>query len=145
MKFQLKGHTGSGSAHAPINFDSLHWYDHTPLQFRTTLYPVLKKPEPFDTEKRKRLELTWYHWIFYKGSELFQFHSYSEYFISEPEITPTPEQLKEMVIDSHNYLRQSFEERRKEFFIFEPLEQISEDTIQQTANQLHSFLLQQPQ
>jgi hypothetical protein len=141
MKFELKGHSGSGSAHVPINFDNLHWYDHTPLQFRTTVNPILTKPDLSDEGKRKKFELTWKHWIFYKGSELFEFYSYSTYYIDEISTPPTNEQLRDVIVAGHNHLRTSFEARRREFSIFEPIAEISEDTIQQTADQLHSFLL----
>lgn len=142
MKIELKRHTGSGSSHVPLNFTNLTWYDNTPFNFRTNLIPVLKKADPLDKLQRVQLELIWKHWIFFKGSELFEFHSYSEYYLSETDIPAASEQLVDIIKQSHAYLKNAFKERRKEFYIFEPMTDLDEDTIQQTVSQLSSFLRQ---
>lgn len=142
MKIQLKGHTGSGSSHVPLNFINLGWYDNTPFNFRTNLIPVLKRPDHNDILQRVQLELTWKHWIIFKGKELFEFHSYSEYYLSETSIEATIEQLENIIIESYSYLKKSFEERRKEFYIFEEMKDLDESAIFQSVSQLNSFLNQ---
>lgn len=141
MTFDSLGSTGWGSSHCPVNFDNLHWYDHTPLNFRLYFNPVLRAADYFEKDKREWLEITWRYWIFYKGSELFEFKSYYSCKVAEFETPPTQEQLAEIVKNSYKALKDTFEERRGDYHIFEPIGDISLDTIEQTVNQLSEVLL----
>ncbi|SRR5260221_1143842 len=143
MQFDKVVPSGSGSSHVPINFEDMSWFDGTPFKFKKILHPTVKEAANYETDKRKRLELVWYYWILFKGSELFQFHSYSQTCISEEETEPTNEQLKELIITSYKHLQRWFEERRTEYLIFQPIEDISPDTIEQTVHQLKEVLLPQ--
>ena len=71
MIFDKLVSTGSGNSYAPINFEDMKWFDGTPFTFRAILYPLIKNAANYDEDKRKRLELTWYYWIFFKGFNLF--------------------------------------------------------------------------
>ena len=145
MQFDTLRTSGSGSSHVALNFQDMGWYDHTPFTYRTVMHPYLREPSKHWGEGRERLDLTWHHWIFFKGAEVFRFHSYSETYISEKEIAPTLEQLAELVGNSFKQLQSNWEERRGEYFILPAVPDISPDTIQQTAFQLMVAFLPEPE
>lgn len=132
MQFSRMISNGSGSSHVQLNFDDLRWYDGTPFQFQKSFQPTIKE---------NILDITWYHFIYFKGGQLFKFHSYSQAQISDDEIAPTDEQIKELIIISHKHLQQWFEERRGEYVILPPIQDISPDAIEKTVPLLKEVLL----
>ncbi len=141
MKFDIVDTSGSGSSHTPINFENMSWYDSTPFEFRTILTPAFKEPGIYDNDKRKKLDLNWHHWIFFKGSELFMFHSYSHSYVTDEETLPTIDQLKLLIIKSFSHLQKSFDERRKEFNVLPVIGDLSQDTVEHTVFQLLAIFL----
>lgn len=144
MQFDKIYCSGSGSGHVPLNFEDMSWYDGTAFNFRTVIFPSIKPGATNEQEKRKRLDLTWYHWVIFKGSVLFDFKSYSHTYISEEEILPTIEQLKPLISGSFKHLQTDFDARRGEYRILPAIEDISPDTIEQTAFQLMGVFLPEP-
>jgi hypothetical protein len=67
--------------------------------------------------------------------------------IKKPGLTNifSTDRITELISGSFKHLQKAFEERRKEFRILPPVEDISPDTIEQTAFQLMAIFLPEPE
>ena len=135
MIFTQKGGTGYGSSYSGT-FENLSWYDGSPFEWRRFIYPIVKETIDIDNIQQRRLEITWYFYVFFKGNEVYQFHSYYEYYISQLDIMPSADQLHDIVLKSHEYLMKSFEGRRKEHNLLPPITPLSSEAIEQSLAHL---------
>ena len=143
MKFTIKGGSGSGSNY-PGNFEDLSWYDGSPFRWGKFMRPALRKALDFETNQDIKLEANWFYKVFFKGSEIYNFHTYFEYCISEVDTPPTDQQLRDVIKKSHEYLVMLFNERRKEHPILGEISPLPEEAILQTVDHLRQVLLDLP-
>jgi hypothetical protein len=145
MKFINYGSSGFGSSHTPIALEDLSRFETDNIKYWKAFHPVIRKPLDFERDKNLKIDSTWHFYIFYGGVEIFRFKSYHDFGIIEMESPIDNEELKKIVLVSHDTLRNRFEEIREEFPIFAAIGEISDDTIQRTADQLREVLLAQQQ
>ncbi len=140
MVFNRKGGTGYGSSY-PGDFDDMSWYDGSPFHFKEIFWPALKQPFNLGETQYHRLEATWYYFLLFKGHQVYEFHSYYEWYIEDFSTAATNEQIKEIVLLSHEYLAKCFETRRKEHKILPAISVLSDSAIEQSTDRLLELLL----
>ena len=144
MKFTPESSYGFGSA-TSLTDEDVRQLNKSSLQYRTILYSFVRPTAEYESDKNPKLDTTWYHFIFFRGGEIYEFRSYKDFIITETDIEETDQDLTNIVKATHNLLRKNFEERRIEYPIFDSISEISDDTIQQTVRQLRTSLLQRQQ
>ncbi|WP_276501940.1 hypothetical protein [Terrimonas pollutisoli] len=145
MKFTPSSSDGFGSSHTPSNFEDLSWFDKTHIRHRTIFRPYIKKPAEFEIDKNPKLDTMWYYYIFFRGVEIYQFHSSKDFTVTEIDTPATDDDLKNIIKLTHNILRKNFEERRKEFPMFDSIGDVPLNTIEEIVPQLQEVLLQTPE
>jgi hypothetical protein len=140
MKFIRIGIDGSGSSHTPLTLQENHIVGSGKLQHYKFFAPAIRKTSVLNPDRRPTLEIQWKYFIVYVDVQLYEFHAYNDFDIEEQEIPATNEQLEEIVRITHKYLVKTFEEKRIEFPVFPPIEEISVNAIHDTAEMLREAL-----
>ena len=141
MKLIPNGADGYGSTHVQANFDDFSWYDKNYIQFKSFFNPVIRQAADFEIDKSPRLTTMWYYYIFFKGAEVYQFHSSKDFMITEIDTPSTDEHIREVIEFSHKALIRNFENRRKEIPVFDSILPVSEEVIEETVPLLREVLL----
>ena len=142
MKFTPESSYGFGSA-TSLTQEDLISLSKSSLQYRTMLHTFIRPRAEHEADKNPKLDTTWYHFIFFNGGEIYEFRSYMDFIITDVNVEATDEDISGIIKTTHSLLIKNFEERRIEYTIFDPIAEISDDTIQQTVYQLRIVLLQQ--
>ena len=124
------GQTVSISALEKANFD----------ENENILYKTSCTFSIVDEKNEEIIQAKWLLLIFYNGNEIFKFDTMEKLNITDKEVPPTNDQLKDLVKITYSYLQKAFDQRREEFKMFDSLVNIHCDTIDQYQNQLrHIF------
>jgi hypothetical protein len=139
MRFTSVGRFGASSNHTPQIFIDMSWWDGTPLQNDIVASPRITTPDKNDIDKRDILKFNWVNITRFKGQQVYYSDAESKYYIDEPDIPPTDEQLIDIMNSSYRYLKETFKGRREEHFILPVIEDMSPDTIRRTLSLLREL------
>jgi hypothetical protein len=140
MKFKPENPNGFGSSTPLVNED-FNKIAASNLRYQTFFHAYIRRK--LDTDKNHKLDTTWYHFVFLNGVEIYQFRSYKDFEITEIDNDATKNDLVDVVKLTHRLLIKNFESRIAEYEIFNPIDQISDDAILNTVDQLQEVLLEQ--
>ena len=129
------GQTVSTSALEKVNFDG-----NENIIYETSCTFSIVDGKNDEIIKVEKLQANWLLLIFYNGNEIFKFDTMEKLNITDKEVPPTNDQLKDLVKITYSYLQKAFDQRREEFKMFDSLVNIHCDTIDEYQNQLrHIF------
>ena len=129
MKFKNLGNYYSGHAVSRSVLEQINFSDKENINYETNCRFSIERAYKYDTSQEDKLEVNWLLLIFYKGSEIFRFLTMERLNITEKEIEPTDEELKDAIKLTYSNLKKAFDERRQEFKEFESLINIHYDVI----------------
>jgi hypothetical protein len=132
MNFIKATNSGFGSTNPPLDLLETYKVSNTELSFKKFFNPQVNQPTEIDTDKRPLLDARWDYFIFYNQSEIYHFHSNLYFHIENIEADPNDNDLIGIIKNSHEHLKQSFEERRKEYPFLISVQGVSDDTIRDT-------------
>jgi len=144
MKFTHTGNYHSGHTTASVVLDNIRFGDLSKMTYRTLCRMRVLDAEERDIDKSKKLEIDWNYTILYDGNSIFNFTTHERFHLTETESKPSIYELKEVIKITFSFLKRAFEERRKEFNLFDPIAEIDEDNLEQLALQLEKELLLEP-
>ena len=101
---------------------------------------LIKDPLPYEKDREDRLELTWNFHILFNEVVIYEFHSVTEFLISEIQIAPSEGQLVELIRLSHDLLGVDFSHKKKEFPVLPSISELSPETIHKTLPMLSEVL-----
>ena len=139
IESDLSGHSVTMAVFEKVNFN-----DTTNLTYTTDL--ILKVDESEFIEGQLVVFFNWFYVIFYKGTEVFEFHATYKYEIIEVEVKELDDyNLDNCIRITYIRLKNDFENRRKEFSVLPKMGDIPDSTIKQLRQQLSEVLLQIPE
>lgn len=138
MRFLRTSENGYGDSYVRSNLDSYEiWLKPT---YNKWCQGLIKDPFPYEIDKRNRLELKWNFHILFTGVVIYEFHSITEFIVSEIDIAPSEGQLVELIRLSHDLLGTNFGQSRKEFSVLPSISELSPEAIDKTLPMLFEVL-----
>ena len=130
MIFSFSGTAGRGSSYCEGNFIDTSWYNEDSLQSKKQFTPRLSMYLTNESELITELELNWRFTIHSRGVQVYDFHASQKFYVSELNTPFDDDELKSIIALAHTHLRLSFEEKREEHNLFNPIPSITDEELQ---------------
>lgn len=135
----------SGGNWVEHDTESLRKFPYSPLNYDKTWSILTDDAEASDEDQSPRLEISWMYKVNWGGKPIFEFGTIKYFRVHEIKIPATDEEIRNLIIKTHNHLHQEFDRKRDEYSgLFNPVTYLSEDILITLVSELRTELLALP-